>query len=516
MRFKRKTVENYNSSPEQGEANRIDINQFIDSQAENILQSAALWQSVGARMNWCKTDPSIIRAFHEGVPAIFEATNVPINPVRVTREADRLVEELGTYTQIAVRGDDVSGNYIKKAVHFSRMLTSNLPGEGVPYIMDTKTFPKSSYLSTAIEMQNAMGKADVVSDEVLGALCEGYALTPEHIIELGWLYVHDAEETFPMLSELRKMITADWYRRDAEKSILRTHCRRLCEDPGIHVLPFCEAVNSEETFRSVATMARYAIISSGESDISESAIAKQLYSTRDSWSEVPDLQEAFNGYIDGVSTTVESAFQTIAGPRNLRNVRLERTEQEVLEIASRMTVYASLNSKDARIAEKDRSNQARAYRKVSRRAGAVDSLPSTDESVRQLDARELFEERTIQFAQHVNGRGIELQRVGELSEDMLIDRFKLEKNQIGIGQDMIAALVYLQQPTMSLKGVRRINHNLNLNGKMRGLWRLAPDKAPGLKVSSNNRFYRIVYTIMDKDVVVYDILSHADFDKRYS
>ena len=208
----------------------------------------------------------------------------------------------------------------------------------------------------------------------------------------------------------------------------------------------------------------------------------------------------------------------LVGPRSLRNVRLERSGQEVMEVSTNFAVYSSVNAENARQADSYRVAQSRVYRKGKgkNRGALVAETPTTDDSIRQLGS-ELLTERSVKFARYVNGRGYELHALDEASPELIAEEFSLERDQKNLAQDMANAVDYLRQPASSYAGVRKLQStDLRLNGKRHSLWRLAPDKAPGLKVEGNNRYYRLVYTIIDGSVVVYDIVSHADFDKKYS
>ena len=492
------------------------IDAFIDRHSEHFVTSATAWQQVGKTMGVLRDDSGIRDAMHIGVRNAFELANITNADVRVERETDRLLNQLSIFTQIVARAEARRRKGLKQAITSGLLVTRHLPATNVAHILQSKDFPKIKFSNAFLGMQESIAQADAISDQVLEALCEQYAVTPDDILELASMYENGAEEAFPVLGELRNMITADWHRLDPERSILRQHCQRLAEDPGLHVGPFCEAVTARDTLQTVATMARYAIVSAGGSDLSDAAVEHQLHSTHSDWHQIPDLENAFNDYIGQVGVSIEGAFKSIAGPRHLKNIRLEHSDHEIMECAAEMEVWGASNGEEARQNARQRSVNTRSRRKPDRRKLGSDTLPTAQESIRQLDASELLEQRGVKFARYANGRGYELADVSDLTPQVLVERFKLEPDQVGIGDDMLAVVEYLRQPSHSYRGVRRLEkEELKLDGKRRSLWRFAPDKTPGLKIRSNNRFYRVIYTIVDGDVVLYDMLSHADFDKKY-
>lgn len=513
MRFRNKQKAEKITPSEQYSEDDSGIDAFIDRHSGQLVSSANHWQNVGSTMKAIKTDSNIVNAMNIGVARAFEGADVPANQVQVEREAQRILNQLSIYMQVVARSEAKDTKGISKSIKSGLMVLQGLPAPNVVAIFKSKEFPRFKFPDTYLRLIEHISKADNISDQVLGDMCDQYAVTPDSIVELASMYEAGADEAFPVLGELRNMITADWHRLDPETSVLRQHCKRLAEDPGIHVAPFCEAASRLDSLQSVAQMARYAIVSAGGNDLSDEAVAGQLASTSSRWNEVPDLQEAFNDYVEQVGTTIEGAFSSIAGPRHIKNIRIEHTSSEIMECASDMEVWGSANGYEARLNAKARSTNARRSRKAKL---SNHTLPTADDSIRQLDATELLKERGVKVARFANGRGYELDDVEELTPEYLVERFKLEPDHVGIGDDMMSVVDYLRQPEHSYRGVRRLEStDMKLNGKRHTLWRFAPDKTPGLKVRSTNRFYRVIYTVVDGNLVLYDMLSHAEFDKKY-
>jgi len=488
-----------------------DLGDFIALHSEALVTSANLWQEVGSSMRSLKTDPVIVEKVHDGVSSSFAMINIPSEGIQVQREADRILNQLAIFTQMVARNEERSGVGIVDAFKQRSLLLKMMPSNAQS-IVGARDFPHTRYMKSYTDMREATQSADKLSDQLLQALSSEHVTTPEDIMELQAIYNDGGEAAFPVLAELRNIIASDWHRTDHSSSVLREHCRKLTDDPSMHIDAFCDAAATHDGLQGIASMARYAIVSAGGDDFSAGKISEELRSTREEWEKIPNLQEAFNDYIEDVGVKVTEAFEAIAGPRDTKNVRLHHTGQEIFESAANLEIWGSVNGQEARLNAKARKSKARAWRKGE----GQKALPTMQESVSQLDASELLTKRNVRIAVYANGRGYDLVDANEMTSGEIVEQFKLEPDQSNIGEDMLTAIEYLRQPTSSYKGVRRFEYtDLKVGNKRHGLWRLALEKAPGLKVNSNNRFYRVIYTIIESDLVIYDMLSHADFDRKY-
>lgn len=512
MKFRKERSDAHEISTERIESDEAQIDKFLDENSEDLLHSAQLWGDVSQRLQVFKSDERVTNAFQEGVAECMKNTmGTEPNQRQVDLEAARLEKLLIPYTYVAARRYATEKTGFINGVKEFNNVTRKYPGEGVPYIFGAGKFPILEYSDLFLAITDRVKQADGLSDKVLTELCRHYS-TPSDVMLLGELSVEGAGEVSPMLDELSIMMAADWSRLDEEKSVLRQHCERLATDPSVHVASFCEDAARVRNGipSSVNAMAQFALLGQNR-DVTPTDRAKVLYEKRNQWPQVPDLQEAFNEYVNRSSSLVKTVFDELSS-----NVgddgRNEYPDAEFIAICSNMAVMAIGNRQEARETTRNLKRGSKLYQDKPRLVDVAKNVGRLGSSA------ETLQEKALYFTRQTSGRGYELDDANELlSTESLTKYFNLPDSH-HLAEDIKNVIEYLRQPDRNFRGSKRVrsnNGNIKIDGKPMSLWRFAPNDSPYVQVDSANRFYRVIYGTKEEALVVVDVLSHTDFDQRY-
>jgi len=487
------------------------IGHYFDQYGSEIVASSEKWYFINDSVRSFVGSEPVQTGFRRGVEVCFKTQSDVIAESRVESEAVRLLKIFPAYVLACTRRET---RELTSPIHVAKTINRMLrqyPGEGVNHILTGGYISQAELGKLLVHTAEQIRDADSHDVKILRGLCNEFFTTPEKIDELRNLYMEDAQDVYPLLSELRTVVANDWYKADQDKSILRQHVVQLKSDPSLHIGNFCEAVARGETGVSSREMARYALRSSRSAD-TPANIALHLENSSGIWPEIPDLQEEFNTYVVQMANNVDRVFGSIAGPSDGVLERNPLTDNEFLSLTSQMKVYFAPNRQDQVASRKARKRQSREYgdkNDVQRGVRLAEYVLKGGESEQPLRRRD------IALVRDVRGRGSEVKRFEGNNIEELLKEFDL-KEDTKLYSDMRTVVEYLRNTKKIFPGAKRLQtDSLKLQGKNYRLWRFAPDKEPGLKVASENRFYRVVYAVIDGELVIKDILSHPEFDKAY-
>lgn len=486
------------------------IGRYFDQYGDEIIASSEKWHSVNSSVRSFVGSEQVQAGFRRGVESCFRSQSDVFAESRVESESQRLLKVFPAYLLACVRRETREFLSPVAAPKAMNRVTRQYPGTGVPHILTGGYIPQFELGKLLNNVANDMRDADGYDTKVLHGLCDEFLTTPQKIDELRDFYVDDAQDVYPLLSALRTVVANDWYKSDQDKSILRKHVALLKGDPSLHISNFCEAVAQGETGASSREMVRYALRSSRVVD-TPANIAHHLRDSSEIWSEIPDLQEEFNAYADQMANNVDRVFGSVAGPSDGVLERNSLTDTEFLSLTSQIQVHFATNRQEHLANRKGRKRESREY-------GNKDEVQrglKLAEHVLKSQGPELLNRRNIAVVRNIQGRGAEVKRFENNNVEELLQEFEL-KEGTKLYDDMRITVEYLRDTKKIFPGAKRLQaDSLKLQGKSYRLWRFAPDKEPGLKVASENRFYRIVYAVINGELMVKDILSHPEFDKAY-
>lgn len=478
--------------------------EFVVRNETAITESRHHWQHAAARIKPLK-DEKYAAPFRNGVQEVYENSAITPDAQYIDRASETALDNLSVLMLVKARVQASESMSIMaettKAVGFIRQL----PHPNINFIIGRKEFPTQRYAQNYINIVLAMREADASAAAVLGNLTQTYASNPSGVMEFGQLYQDQVDEIDPRFAELKKIITTDWHHPDPDSSILQRFVHNIKESPELHRRGFIDTVLTNEQYKKYATihnMAKFSLYSQGVSRPGAHEVAAELGKTYSIWEDIDDIQQPFSAYVASVGSDLERTFASIAGPKDTNYIRMHRTEEEVERYAQNVAIYEYVGRTDARKDKRDRAKQT----------NLVHTASISAEIARTAEEEELTE-RPIVTVKAANGKPAQLIPC-DLEE--VVDRFKLS-NEHQLHDDMRQVVSYLQRASgIDKLGVARLaERSLTISNKKHGLWRFAPDKCANVTVDPRNRFYRIVYTVIDNQLVIYDILDHDSFTKKY-
>lgn len=442
----------------------------------------------------------------ENLRTVYSLSGSPASQESFENEATRLTKLMGVFSIMTAR--HMSGGKLLDGYRRGTDTTIyEFKDTNVGHLLRNTKANARKMQRHDIKTAGAMRDADFVANNVLFNVANNYAGDATGLMAFVELYQDGAADMDPRFAELRQIITADWLHYDPSESILKNICANLRANPAFFVEGFLkEVVNNQDGRRLtlVKTMARFAVAAAAESKVVLTEI-DALRSTYQSWPAFPDLQAVFQEYADVKIKALEAGLAELAAPDAVHSIRLHRSREEV-EVFKR-SVYIHYQT--------DRL-QRRAVTKARLRNGVpvADSVFRSEEIIAQVLAAEAEQKpRAIKMTKS-SQNGVTL--VDVLPED-IAKNFVIKQGN-GLERDVCSIVNYLRTTPLNAASTRLRSGRgkLTVNGSKINLWRFAPNDAPNLDISSDNRFYRIVYAVVGQDLILVDILDHDSFDKKYT
>ncbi|TAH35877.1 hypothetical protein EYC59_01600 [Candidatus Saccharibacteria bacterium] len=484
---------------------------FVASQGGLLESSQNLWRTTTDLLQLFK-DEKIQEAVHQGVEKFFASQP---SLVGETSDSD-VTRQIG-----ATLLDELSVMWLVNARHMSGRVQGVLgtakEGNGYLSCIPNATvqrivtgLPWGVKAKIASGFSNSiyhMANADTAGTKVLNKFLRTFGQDPERVHGFVDLYHDGVADIDPHFAELRKIIATDWHHYDHADSMLRRHVQDYATDPSQHLDAFAAEVvanQSDHAIGRLRAMASFAIIANGVDPVTEAGIRQKIVSSYGRWADVPkeDIDSLFEKYIANRAKQLESAITAIAGRQDPQDIRAHRSYDEVYQY------FSTLGLRMPQTRQERRRNA-----KIHNAHTAADKMPTAKSLATEaasLERKPVERELVlVQAQQGSHARGV------PLDVKDLASRFKLP-TEGSVLQDMQNVVGYLRNTNrITMQGIKRINKTVRLDGRELGMWRFAPNDCPGLRVNSNNRFWRVVFAIRRNELLLLDILDHSDFDRRY-
>ena len=483
---------------------------FLESQNANLQASRQAWHVVHSRIGTLRSD-DIIESLQVGVANNFKGVGVPVTPEFEYEAASTMSEDLAATWLIAARHTaesvtGVSGVFDVSSTMFKYFHL--MPSQSVRHAVTNMPKPTrralaKEYTYTVFNVQ----EADIIGDHILDEFVKN-ALGSTRSAEAFNAYISEHVGDLNV-KELRRLVSVDWYHANPQKSKIKQHFSKLRDEPRPFVMPFIEKIVHDADNRELETirrMAAFALLAIG-SDNDSTSMTRVLYNTHGVWDADEQLGQTFAKFVDDQIITIEQSVARVAGRFDGKDIRTHHSAD---------TVQNLFDSLDQRM-PLDRATRRVHKRAVTRLLG---ELPNTAEIVSQVTEALPEVKREMRFAKQTqSGLRTEVRSIEELCADIIDSNFTKRKEDVQLQSDITAVLTYLQTtPILLDKGFVRLGQGgskTQVDGKPQAFWRFAPDKAPGVRISGQNRYIRVVCAYEGQKLMVIDVLSHDDFDKKY-
>ena len=478
----------------------IDPHAFILEQESRLHASARAWGEIasGAQGKESEYRPHI----RDGLTDVWLANKAaPLNNDVLDRETDKLARELTMYCLLSTRHISGFGSSIAVKDIESHFLT--IPDHTVNYIIRKREFPTKSFLVRQIWRVSKMRKADKLASNVLQNLVLTYQHQPDELMALAGLYNEGAAEVDDRYRELQAIMAVDWHHPNGEKSILRNFLRGLDGRPEVFVPRFVQKVataEKEQQHIAIRDMARFAIVASGDTDPATSEkIARMLVTTYNVWSQFPAIDLAFRTYAQSTINELTTAFGTIAGERNFKNIRNYPTADEV----ERLKEYFVARHAPSRAARRKRA-RSEARTRDPRQLPSADDIAQVAHDTEPAQPRQMLVAKETPKGHHFEATStdqlVEQLRTGAPVQELRLLLDWLKKNPVSGASQKLAG--------------NRVK--VTYEGRQLPLRRFAPNRATALSTLSRTGAYtRVVYALTKGEIIIVDVLDHDSFDKKY-
>lgn len=488
----------------QPQAEAVSAIDFVAQNGEQLDDSAARWSKIAQEVASFQDDESfgLVKA---NLGFIYGQCGVESTEEALNNEAIRQTKDYGTLLLLISRHK--SGGGFKEAL--SRAFDDEIyhfPDTNLGYLQRNNSSNSRSLAKKIGFASNHMRRADIDSDTVTQSLVETYASQPQGLFELAQLYKDGVADADPRFKELQEIITTDWTHCDPSQSVLRTYCANLRDNSETFVPAFAREValaEQDKRMTSLQMMAKFAVAAAGEKNL-KLTVEEAVSSTYPRWSEFSDVQSLFEAYVATKVALLESAFTDISATNETKSIRPHRSREDVEAFKRTMFIHYSGRRSDRRD-----DTKARAKMKIP-----TLRLPTREDILQQAaSAAEASQPRRVMFTRSTH-QGVALM---ETKVDDITDAFSIKKGN-GLERDVKAMIERLVEQPVSQASVRirSAKGRMTIDGNRTNLWRFAPDNSPNLKIDPSNRFQRIVYGIVNRNLVIVDILDHDSFDKKYS
>lgn len=485
--------------------------EFVLSQSGLLEESQNKWRSTTDLLQGFKDDKirediqSGVRNFYAKQPASpGESTDTEV----VRSVGDALLDDLSVMWLVQARHMSGQRNSFTDNVKESNTYLYGVPNPivrnivvGLPMMTKGRITKNFQYASLD------MGSADIVGYKVLKRFVDSFGEDPGRVSEFVDMYRDGVADIDPHFAEFRKIIATDWNHPDPNKSVLRNHLQGYSTDPLRHLDAFAAEVatnRSDHALGRLRAMAGFAIIASGVDTVTEAGIKQKITSTHGRWADIPaeDIDGLFSKFMTSRAKGLEAAIAAIAGRQDPQDIRVHRLYDDVYRYFETIHLHAPQTRQERRSSRRTHNAMTGAHNMPSAK-----SLAAEAESLRRKPVeRDLV---LLQTQQHGQGRRV------PISAEDLADKFKLpvEGNILRDMQTVVQHLRNVDRVTM--RGIKRINTTVRLGGGEVKMWRFAPNDCPGVRVDSNNRFWRVVFAMQGNELLLLDILDHPTFDQRY-
>jgi hypothetical protein len=482
--------------------------ELITASEATLNQSTEAWRYVAQRAEHVRSEDTAA-ALETGISEALAKYPTTFQPGAVGQEARRLNDAFSIHALLVARylsGQAEPEEALQDPRHAHGFLAVEDPN--VRRLMGRKNFPGKALVDKPVnDMFRAMEFADKAAQVVLEALARGYEDDPEGIIALAELYKGDVTDADSRFRELREIVSADWHHPNKRQSVLRQYCDRVFQDPERYVSEFAEQIaESPDSKRLLAVkrMAQFAVAAARQQGV-ELSVEDTLTSTYDQWDEFEEIESLFTSFIRQKKESLEEAFFTIAGVRNAKSIRLPRTLQDIE--SSRTNLRIHLGNRWMR--------RNMGGDKRPRTAKVNGNLPDA-EAISQAATQETKKEPLPLMVAKRASDGIT--HVSRIALDEVVDVFSVGDGNGRLQEDVRRMIAHLQDNPISHAAVILKGRTMTLqeeSGRTTKipLRRFAPEDSPGLTVSGENRYHRIVFALANRALVLVKIQSHEDYNK---
>jgi hypothetical protein len=481
----------------------VSPSEFVYDQQEALHKSAGLWRGIAQQALDVEKDPETLAALQEALVAVYEQNGTVSPAGRLERETNRLASGVAIFAVLLARYMSADSPSIRT------IATIRQEFRGLhPQLFDARDrhIPKHLARHVMIRMMSDMQTADKLSTDVLGSLAEQYSARPEGLIDLAQAY-RDGAAADPAFAELKAMVATDWGRPDTQNSLLRRYLRSVAGNRQLYVADFgrhVAAAEKREKETAIRDMAQFAIALTARHGI-ELSVEEAITSMADEWSEFDVIAGSFKAFVDDKLAGVEAAIRYIASPINPRSIRMPRTREQIQEF--RTNFYYNSQS-----------------RRVRRRAGMVRAKNTAglrdvpdDNELSRVAGEEGPEEpgRRLMIAKQVPHGPVQLV---EAEAEEVVKAF-VDPKKTSPSQDIPGIIARLAEQPMSRASALLRGHTITLENDAGSpvivpLRRFAAEKGSRLGRRGDSA-YRIVYALVDGQIIIADILTHEDFNKKY-
>jgi hypothetical protein len=356
-------------------------------------------------------------------------------------------------------------------------------------------------------MATAMAEADRVDAAILNDFTDRYLTNIEDINTLAEQCSAGADNEDVLLRELRLIVGADWYHPDQRSSLLRAAVQNIKSRPEEFLGQFGEDIVKDEAskqLQAVKNLARFALIAAQKDPEDLGNIQHVLESTYEQWGHIEGIQDAYKLFVTKKIQEIEKALSTIAWPRTHKNVRNFIGHDDPV-------VKAPLNDPVDMTA--DRKRRRVIERKAAKSNGNINNTSLLDAIEEEAvgEQQTFTKERKLVIGKYGQNNTLNLEAVetGDVAA-----HFKMDHNTNLVG-DVEKMIEWLQRHPISPASVPLNGKKLRLDNRTVRVWRMAPEKCPGIQVSGENRYTRVIYTFTRDEVAVLDVLTHEQYNKKW-
>ncbi len=473
--------------------------EFVDQNRDALLQSSALWAGIYSAVSGLKTD-QMLAINKKGLEQVAEAHNAPMPESQLNHMAKRATADLSVLCFLVARS--MSGAGFRKKVNVAAHYASDLPGDA-HYVLTRPGGPKEIYGEAASNMSIAMEQADKQAASTLSDFTKQFSAQPAGINALSELYETGADKIDPAFGELREVIRTDWHTRDSEASTLRHFLDAIRQDENAYLNEFIDLVvedGTDKKLSAIRNMAQFALAASASPETPDN-LRSVLFSTRPSWNNFDDISRLFGEFRKQKLSEIETSLNNIAGLPSTDNPRLPKAPEDVEAFKRRLGFDMSGNRDDRRKRRAITGRQSPAER------------PNLEAAVMPEASRFDRTDKVIFFAKNVGNHSLKK----EASEDDTIESFIAARTDDHLVEDMLACVKKINESPIdkSSRVILSGAGSVLIDGKKVRLRRFKPFDAQGLNISKDAGSMRICYGIIDGSVVITDILTHDQFDRKY-
>lgn len=404
--------------------------------------------------------------------------------------ARKIASNISNPLKYVSAANEISSKYSSQDV--ADIVNNFLQGANVRQIRD-------AIVKTAVNIR----VADDTADSVTSDIAHTYLSSADNAESLWSVFEDPLSRQDEYLKRLRRIMNVDWYRMGSAKGVLGSFIKRLGEADGAsYMLPnFAMEIaglsaDSSDKRRQIHDLAVFSLANVGL-EPTEDRIVQLLIQKQANWQMLPTAKVQFDSYHAGQLSRIESYVQDMVG----RKVPNEFRYHISLDAPVMMPLLYPPVSRHERTGKQ----RARAQTQNINLAAMVEAMV----------AGEVDQGPKARIVHYVSGNNI----IACKTIEDAVDRFCPQDNKNPtLRADVKKMLEFLSTTNSFVNSglVRLQKEPLVINGRKKiGLWRFAPAKCAGMNVSNANRHYRVVCGFDGDNLIIQDILSHEDFDKKY-